>query len=315
MTKVYVSTVPFATVSDEPARLLREAGLDYEVNPYDRKMRAEEMKEVLPDIDYLVAGIEPLDADVLAHAPKLKLIARVGIGLDTVDLGECKRRGIVVTYTPDAPTLAVAELNIGFMLDALRRISYTSEQLHRRNWVPHMGMLLRGRTVGILGLGRIGKSTAQILSGFRVRLLACDPVWDIATARALDVERCSQEQLLKQSDVLVICVPLEPDTVNLIGAPELALMRPSSVLVNAARGGIVDEVALAEALGSGQIAYACTDVYSEEPYTGPLCDLPNITLSGHMGAGADVCRIQMEVGAVEEVVRHDRGLPPLMPVP
>ena len=315
MTKqVYVSTVPFATVSPEPLERLLDAGFEVEVNPFDRKMTPDEMMAVLPNIDYLVAGIEILNDDVLDTAPRLKVISRVGIGLDALDLEACRRREIRVCYTPDAPTVAVAELNIGMALDALRRISATSARLHRGEWLAHMGGLLRGRTIGFLGFGRIGKTTAQLLSGFRCRKIAVDPVWDIATARALNTTRVGYDTLYSESDIVFVCVPLEEQTRGMVAWPQFQQMKRDAVLINTARGGIVDETDLARALTEGQIAYACLDAYGVEPYAGPLADQENITLTAHMGAAASECRVQMELGAVEEILRFDRGEPLKEPV-
>jgi D-3-phosphoglycerate dehydrogenase len=312
---VYVSTVPFATVSPEPLRRLEAAGLTVRINPHDRKMTRDEMMSVLPNIDYLVAGIESLDAEVLACAPKLQLISRVGIGLDAIDFASCAARGIQVAYTPDAPTLAVAELNLGLALDALRKISATSARMHRGVWQPAMGGLLRGKTVGFLGFGRTGKTTAQLLQSFRVRCIACDPVWDVATARALAVDRCDLQALLANADVLFVCVPIGRETRNLIGQRELATMKPSAILINAARGGIVVEAELAQALRSGRLQHAGMDVFSEEPYAGELSGLDNCTLTTHMGAAAAECRVQMELEAVDEVVRVHQGQRVLQPAP
>jgi D-3-phosphoglycerate dehydrogenase len=312
---VYVSTVPFSSVSPEPLARLEAAGLQVRINPHRRKMTRSEMMSVLPDTDYLVAGIETLDAEVLASAPRLRLISRVGIGLDAIAFDACRARNIQVTYTPDAPTLAVAELNVGLALDALRQISTTTALMHRGVWQPAMGSLLRGKTVGLLGFGRIGKTTAQLLQSFRVQCLACDPVWDIATARALAVERCDLPQLLAAADILFVCVPIARTTRNLIGAAELSAMKPTAILINTARGGIVVEADLANALRSGQLQHAALDVFAEEPYSGELADLDNCTLTAHMAAAAAECRAQMELEAVCEVVRFVHGEPLLQPAP
>lgn len=313
--KVYVSTVPFATVSTEPLLALREAGLEVAINPFERKMTREEMIAVLPDADYLVAGIETLDAEVLGHAGRLRLISRVGIGLDSVDLVACAKRGIAVAYTPDAPTLAVAELNVALALDALRKVSATSSKMHAGTWQPQMGALLRSRTVGLLGFGRIGKTTAQLLQGFRVRCIACDPVWDVATARALAVERCDLQTVFRESDVVFVCVPITSETRNLVDATLLRLMKPSAVLVNTARGGIVVEEQLAQCLRDRVIAHACLDVFAQEPYAGELSGIDACTLTAHMGAAAAECRLQMESEAVAEVLRVHQGLPVACPAP
>ena len=307
--RAFVSTHPFGAVASTPLELLEAAGVAAQLNEYGRKIRPEELARHLADVDFLLAGTERLDTSVLKNAARLKLISRIGIGLDGIDFDYCRERGIRIAYTPDAPTVAVAELIVGVILDCLRRVSWTDSRLRAGVWYRHMGGMLRGRTVGLLGFGRIGKTTARLLRGFGVRLLACDPVWDVATARTLETERCSFESLLQKSDILSLCLPLDDTTRHYIGKLELEQMKPGAVLVNTARGGIVDEVALFEAISSGHLGAAGVDVYEQEPYDGPLKELDNVVLTCHMGAATVESRTAMETEAVEEVLRFVRGEP------
>lgn len=310
----FVSTVPFGQTSSGPVDALRAAGVDLRINPYGRKIRPDELPQHLGEVAYLIAGTERLTPAILDHAPHLRLIARVGIGLDGIDFDYCNERGIQVSYTPDAPTIAVAELIVGLVLDRLRLISTADRELREGRWNKFMGRQLRGLTLGFLGFGRIGKTAARLMQPFRAQLQACDPVWDLATARLLETTRVDFETLLRTSDVLCLCLPLNDETVHIIGAPQLSAMKPGSVLINTARGGIVDEDALLAALEAGPLSSAAVDVFEQEPYDGPLRHHPEVLSTCHMGAATRTSRVLMEQRAVDEVLRFLRGQALVNPV-
>ena len=158
--KVFVSTYPFGKVSDLPLKLAKENGIELKINPYKRKITTNELAKEIKDSDILIAGTEKITEEVLKNAPKLKLISRVGIGIDGIDFDLCRKYRVKVAYTPDAPTMAVAELCVGLILDLARKITYTNNNLkHKNEWHRHMGLLLYGKVVGILGMGRkIGRA-------------------------------------------------------------------------------------------------------------------------------------------------------------
>ena len=245
----------------------------------------------------LVAGLEPLTGRVLASAPSLRAIARVGIGLDSVDLAAAERLGIEVMNTPDPPARAVAELTLGHILSLLRRISLVDRRLHEGTWSPEMGSLLSGRTVGFIGFGRIGRRLARLLEPFEVDILVHDPA-------AVDVpyERTDIDDLLARSTVVTLHVPYGPDTHHIIDGARLALMRPDAILVNVARGGLVDEAALADAIGREAIAGAALDCFADEPYRGPLAGMERVQMTAHMGTYARETRDQMEREAATKIV-------------
>jgi D-3-phosphoglycerate dehydrogenase len=274
------------------------AGVELRTNPYRRKLTEDEAVEQLSDgVVGLVAGLEPLTARVLGSAPSLRAIARVGIGLDSVDLAAAERLGIEVMNTPDPPARAVAELTLGHILSLLRRISLVDRRLHAGTWSPEMGSLLSGRTVGFVGFGRIGRRLARLLEPFDVEILVNDPA-----AGDVPHERTSLDDLLSRSNVITLHVPYGPDTHHLIDANRLALMRPDAILVNVARGGLIDEDALADALGREGIAGAALDCFADEPYHGPLAGMDRVQMTAHMGTYARETRDQMEREAATKIV-------------
>lgn len=305
--KVFVSTHPFSETSTLPMKLLRDEGIEVCTNRYGRKMTTAELAKEIADADILIAGTEKITDEVLQKAPNLKLISRVGIGLDGINFELCQKYNIRVVYTPDAPTMAVAELCIGMMLDLARQISITDRNIRNGIWHRHMGMLLYGKTIGILGMGRIGKSIVHLLSNFNVKFVAYDINPDFAFGRLYNVDFLSKEEVLQQSDIVSVNIPLKIDTYDFITYKELEMMRKESFLINTARGGIVNEHDLYLALYNNVIAGAAIDVFEEEPYKGNLCELNNCLLTCHMGASTIDSRTDMEIQAVEEALRFIRG--------
>jgi len=297
---VLLSVSSFGEAGDEPLRLLEGAGLDVVCNPHGRKLTEPEIAELIADVDGVIAGTEPLNAAVLGRAGRLRVISRVGVGLENVDLDEALRMGVAVRNTPDALTDAVAELTLGGLLSALRRIGRMDRDLHAGTWERRMGGLLRGRTVGIVGLGRIGIRLAELLQPFEPRLLAADRAPNHGAAARLAVTFAELDELLREADVVSLHLPGlgEP----LIGARELELMKPGAIVVNASRGGLVDEAALHDALAGGRLAGAYLDTFAVEPYDGPLRELPNVVLTPHAGSFAAEARAQMEVEAVRNLI-------------
>ncbi|EAI2873410.1 TPA: phosphoglycerate dehydrogenase [Campylobacter jejuni] len=302
--KVFVSTHPFGKTSIIPLELLSKNGFEVRVNEHGRKITSQELAEDIKDAEVLIAGTEKITEEVLKNAPNLKLISRVGIGLDGVDFELCHKYNIKVAYTPDAPTIAVAELCVGLILDLIRKISFTDVNLKQGNWNRHMGMLLYGKTIGIVGMGRIGKSLIKLLSSFNVSFKVCEPNPDFAFLKMYNIELVDKVRLLKESDVISLNLPLKKDTIDFLSSDDLKTMRKHAVLVNTARGGIVNENDLYMALKNGVIAGAAVDVFEEEPYGGKLRELDNVVLTCHMGASTIESRTDMEIQAVEEAIRY-----------
>ena len=314
--RVLIISVPFGEHDLTALRRLRAAGLAYDTNPLGRHLSESELVALIPPFGALIAGTEPITAAVMDKAPHLKIIARVGIGLDSVDLPEARRRGIDVTYTPDAPAPAVAELALGLMLSLLRGIQLADRSMRTATWSRFMGRRLAGSTVGVIGVGRVGSRLIRLMHGFSgVSVLANDIEPDRVFGQSHGVSWVDKETLFRESDVVSVHVPLTPDTYRLVDHEALSTMKPTAFLINTARGGIVDEGALASAIREGQVAGAAIDVYESEPYTGELTSLENCLLTCHMGSMTDDCRLQMEQEAVDDVVRFFSGQPLARPVP
>lgn len=299
--KVLVSTVNFGKFDSAPLRVLQEKRLDLVFNPFGRKLTAEEVIELGKDVDGIIAGTEPLNNKNLPYLKNLKVISRCGAGLDNIDLAETEKLHIKVFNTPEAPVQAVAELAVGFMFSLLRKIPYTDKELKKGNWQRSVGDLLAGKTVGIIGLGRIGKKVAELLTPFGVVLLFTDP--NIKEKVRGGVKKCTLSYLLSHSDIVTIHIPFSKENKRLLDRNRINLMKRSSILINCARGGIVDEESLFMALKSGKIAGAALDVFDKEPYSGPLCELDNIILTPHIGSYTVETRIAMEIEASRNLLK------------
>lgn len=295
---VLISTSSFARHSREPLDLLEAWGAEYRLNPQGRKLTADEIASLLSDVDGLVAGTEPLTRDVLLHAPRLRVISRCGTGLDNVDLAAAAELGIQVRNTPDAHVDAVAELTLAAMLSTLRHLREADRSIRAGAWAKPMGSLLRGRTVGLVGLGRVGRRLIELLSPFHVRIIATDPHEDLSFAHEVGVEYMSLDELLEHSDIVSLHLPYNAQVHHLFDANRLGSMKPGAILVNCARGGLVDETALFSSLQEGRLGGAHLDTFECEPYAGPLTQLDGVTLSSHIGSYAVEGRVQMEREAI-----------------
>ena len=307
MKNIFISTSSFdlSNFSETDLTTLRGAGIGIKTNPEGRKLTEAEAIEHLGDgVIGLIAGLEPLNAKVLGSAKHLKAIARVGIGLDTVDLEAARTHGIAVFNTPEPPAQAVAELTLGHILGMLRHIPRVDRAIRAGEWKGQFGQLLAGKTVGIVGFGRIGRKVSELLAPFGVNVIAHDPVANDASAvRFVDLPT-----LLSTSDIVTLHVPYTTENHHLIGAQQLASMKPGAFLVNIARGGLVDEVALLASLEANRLGGAALDCFEVEPYSGPLKDLDNVVMTAHMGTYATETRGQMEREAAAQLVEHLRKI-------
>jgi D-3-phosphoglycerate dehydrogenase / 2-oxoglutarate reductase len=306
---ILISAFPFG-ISTKTIEQLDATGVSYQANSYRRRFTEAELISHIGNASILIAGTEPITATAMDAAPKLQLIAKVGIGVDNVDLNAAKERRIAVTYTPDAPAPAVAELTIGLMIDLVRGISHANRLMHDKQWLRILGRRLDELTIGVVGVGRVGRRLIRILrAGFpNARVLSNDLEPDEKFAQEVGgLDWVTKSQLYSQSDIVTLHVPLTQATRGLISEREFMAMKPTAVLINTSRGGIVDEEALAAALRSHRLAGAAMDVFEPEPYTGILTNVDECILTCHMGSMSEDCRIAMESEAVEEVVRFIKG--------
>jgi phosphoglycerate dehydrogenase-like enzyme len=283
--------------------VLRGAGLEPRLAPKRGARTPAELTALISGAVGAIVSTDPFDADVLRDSPDLRVIARVGVGTDSIDLAAATKHGVVVTITPGANEATVAEHTIALMLSLLRRICEQNAAARRGEWNrtgPHLPGSLHGSTVGLVGFGRIGRLVAQRLRGFDVRILATDP--SVGEAEP-DVELVALPDLLAGSDVVSLHAPLEPATAGLIGAEEIGAMRPGAMLVNTARGGMVDERALLAALLAGHLGGAALDVFAEEPPAGNgLLGLPNVVATAHVAGLSERSIDEMTHRATASVV-------------
>jgi D-3-phosphoglycerate dehydrogenase len=288
--QILISTSSFNLDNFSELSVIRSSGIEVKLNPFKTRLTEDQVIELLgAESVGLIAGLESLNSRVLRSATALKVIARVGTGLDSVDLGEAAKLGIKVLNTPDAPTSAVAELTLGHILGLLRNIAKADRQIRDNKWQGQMGSLLETKTVGVVGFGRIGQRVAKLVASFGAKVIVSDPYTDTT-----EYENCALDELCQRVDVLTLHLPYVEKTHNLIGSRQFQLMKKGSFVINVSRGGLIDEIALLQALESEHIAGAALDCFEQEPYFGPLSKLKNVQMTAHMGTYARETRDQME---------------------
>ena len=306
--KVLITTVPFGEKNRKPLDLLESNGIEYVINPLNKKLTEDELMELIPSFDIIIAGTEQISDKVMEKAGSLRMISRVGIGLDSVDLLAAEKRDIQVSYTPDAPAPAVAELTIGMMLTLLRSVHVSSSQMHLGKWHRFFGRRLSEITIGIIGVGRIGRGVLEHLQGFgNPKILVNDISIEDDIIKKFNVECSSKEKIYKQSDIVTLHLPLTGKTKDMIKKDHLLSMKADAIIINTSRGGIINESDLYEVMQSGHLSGAAIDVFDNEPYSGDLKNIERCLLTAHMGSMSVDCRAQMEIKATEEVVRFLTG--------
>jgi D-3-phosphoglycerate dehydrogenase len=302
--KVLITTVPFADKNRLPLDLLEQNNIEYLINPLNKKLTDGELAEMVTDFDVIIAGTESITKKVMYSAANLKMISRVGIGLDSVDLLEAEKLGIAVSYTPDAPAPAVAELTIGFMLTLLRSVQLSNMEMHNGKWHRFFGRRLSEVTIGIIGVGRIGKLVLQHLQGFSsLKILVNDTAPNAELNKKFNIKWVDKETIYRQADIITIHTPLTSQTKNMVKKEQLLSMKSDAIVINTARGGIINEQDLFGVMQTGYLSGAAIDVFDFEPYNGELRKIQRCILTAHMGSMSVDCRTRMEIEATEEAVR------------
>jgi len=304
MNKILTSPSSFGQISKRPFDLLEENGFTIINNPFGRKLTEDEVIEIANDCTGIVAGVEPLTKRVMDALPNLKCISRVGVGMDSVDLEYAKQKKIIVVNTPDGPTRSVAEMTLAMTFSLLRKIPQADSNIKNGIWKKETGNLLFGKTVGIIGLGRIGKMTAEMFSKLGNIVIGYDLFPDKDWAKRNNIELLNINSLIEKADIVSLHVPPNKDKTPILGKNELLKFKPTSFLINAARGGVVDETVLFELLKDGEIAGAAIDVFSQEPYNGSFINLKNVILTPHLGSYAAEGKLQMEIDAVNNLIAN-----------
>jgi D-3-phosphoglycerate dehydrogenase / 2-oxoglutarate reductase len=262
---------------------------DVRYSPEKRPLTASELASLVNGIDGWIAGLDEIDASVIAAADRLKVIARYGVGFDRVDVAAATRRGIVVANTPGANSAAVAELTIGLMLALARRVCQANQAVRSGQWPRISGVGLAGKTVGLVGFGSIGQEVARRLSAFGCRVLVADPYVSPREVSGCGAILMSLDALLPVSDFVCLHAAATPVTTSMVNESFLQIMKPGAFLVNTARGELIEEAALAQAIESGRLRGAALDCLRKEPpgIDHPLLQLPQVMVTPHTGAHTD----------------------------
>lgn len=277
-------------------------------NPLGRPLDEQELISLLKDCDGYIAGLDSVTEGVLKSCPDLKAISRYGAGYDRVDIAAARELGISVSNTPGANAQAVAELAFGMLLSLARNIPYLHTQTAAGEWIRSNGVELYGKTLGIVGLGAIGKKVARCCEGFRMRILAYDPYIQEEYCAEHGITSVSLDTLLREADFITLHLPLNDSTYHLIGVEALGKVKPPAIIVNASRGGIVDEQAAYDALSSGRLGGLGLDAFEQEPPgSSPLFALPNVVATPHTGAHTKEATTAMAEMAVDNLTAMLEG--------
>jgi D-3-phosphoglycerate dehydrogenase len=312
---VFIGSRSFGKAFPEHLVQLEKAGCEIYPNTVGRAYRAEELLELLPGKDAIITGTDELTAEVIHAANRLKTIVKHGVGLETIDLDAARARGIVVSATPGIIHDSVADLTLALLLAVARNIVSAHQSTRAGSWKPTFGLELKNKVMGIVGLGQIGKSVCERAQAFGMKVIAHDPYPDREYAAAHGVDLVPLQALLSSSDVVSLHAPAETAGMALLGARELGNMKRSAILINTARGILVDEDALVSALKEGLLAGAGLDTFVNEPPTGSaLLGLENVVLTPHLGGRTIDGQRRLGEFAIENCLRALRGDPPLYQV-
>jgi D-3-phosphoglycerate dehydrogenase len=277
-------------------------------NTKGKPLTEDELIVMLKDCDGCIAGLDPFSRLVIESSSTLKVISRYGTGIDNVDLAAAKEKGVIVCRTPGVNSQAVAELAIAFMLCLARQVPMLDRKTREGYWVRSVGIELHKKTLGILGLGAVGKRTARIAAGFSMKVLACDPNMDKDYAGANGIQQVDFDTLLRESDFLSLHLPLNPDTRHIISAKAMRSMKKGAVIINTARGGLIDEAAACDLIKSGHLDGLGLDVYEEEPpQHSPLFGLENVVFTPHTAAHTTEATAGMASMSVENLINALTG--------
>ncbi len=304
-------TKPIVLIAEElsPATL-NELGDGFEIRNCDGADRTQLLNEIATANAILVRSATKVDAQVIAAAPNLKIIARAGVGLDNVDIPAATRAGVLVVNAPTSNIVSAAELAVGLLLASARNIVPANLALKNGKWARSKfgGVELQEKTVGIIGMGKIGLLVAKRLAGFDMKFVAYDPYVKQAPAGGPEIKMVELDELLKVSDFITIHIPKTAETKGLLGKAAFSQVKPTVHIINAARGGVVDEDALFEALIQGQVAGAGLDVYATEPSTdSPLFALDQVVATPHLGASTEEAQEKAGIAVAQSVVAFFSG--------
>ncbi len=309
--KILITPRSFASFSDKPLKMLTERGYKVKRNNTGRPYKKEEMLKLIRGVDGIIIGIDELSAEIIEEANELKVISKYGIGLDNIDMNMVTNKKIVVTNTPTANVDAVADLTFGLILSLARRIPEANKKTKSGKWEKIIGKSIWKKTIGIIGLGKIGRQVVKRAQGFEMNILAFDIVKDKKFAQKYGIKYVNLEKLLQKSDYITIHIPLNDATRNMISYEELEKIKKEAFLINTSRGGIVDEEALYNALRNNKLRGAALDVYENEPLQEtPLKELDSVIMTSHIGAYTEEAIENMGIQASQNLIDVLEGREP-----
>jgi len=310
-----VLVTPTSYGANDPAlrtQLESEVG-EVVYNTSGKPLSSSQLVDMLKGVRGFIAGLDTIDRAALNAADNLKVIARYGVGIDAVNLEAAREKNIIVTNTPGANSGSVAELTIGLMISLLRNIPSAVDATKSGEWTRMRGISLEDKVIGLIGFGAIGREVARKLNGFNCRVVAFDPISDYEIAAELKVDILSLEEVIRNADLLSLHCPVTEDTRNLVNTEFLEVMKPGSYLINTARGELINETALSDAIQSGRLGGAALDVFSKQPpdAENPLLSLPQVLATPHMGSHTDGATNAMGWKALNDCLAVLRGEEPL----
>jgi len=309
--KILITSRSFASISDKPIKMLTKKGYEIQRNNTGRPYEKEEMLKLIRDVDGIIIGIDELSAEIIEEANKLKVISKYGIGVDNIDINMATNKKIIVTNTPTANVDAVADLTFGLILSLARRIPEADKKTKSGEWEKIIGKPVWEKTLGIIGLGKIGRQVVKRAQGFKMNILVYDLVKDEKFAQSYNIKYVNLEKLLQKSDYITIHIPLNDATRGMISYKELGKVKKEAFLINTSRGGIVDEEALYDALRNNKLRGAALDVYNNEPPgKSPLKELDNVIMTPHIAAYTEEAIENMSIQAAQNLIDVLEGRKP-----
>ena len=309
MKKILIATYPFGLCGKEPVSILEDSGYNLIYNSIGRRLKGNEVANMIKDVDGVIAGTEPYNEETIKKAKKLKVISRVGVGLDSIDFEFCKNKGIILTYTPEAPAEGVADLAVAQIINLLRGIIISDKSIRNNIWKRYMGFLVSEKKIGILGVGRIGSRVIKRLKSFEVKdIFACDLIPKIGMKGIIWMNK---RELFENCDIISIHIPMNKNNYHCVSMKEMSIMKEGSFIINTSRGSIINEKELISLLYNKHLGGAALDVFENEPNVGSLKEFDNVILTAHIGASTYKSRYLMELGAAEDCVKVLNGNRPI----
>ena len=304
MEKILTTPRSYGKNMPELFEQLESAGYEVIRNTTGGILEKDQMKSLIADCAGIIVGVDPLDAEVLAAAPKLRAIAKYGVGVDNIDMDYCKTHGIKVSRAVGANSEAVADYAVALMLAVARRVPMIDRKCRQLNWGKITTRDVSHATLGLFGLGAIGRHVAKRAKGFDMKVMAYDPFWPEEFARENGIVRADAQTIFREADFISLHLPLMPETEGFVGGKELAMMKPTAILINTARGGLVDEKALLEALKENRIYGAGLDAFAHEPPEDDVWfGLDNVVLGSHCAASTTGATENMGRMATDNLLR------------